>query len=114
MVFLYEIQLVNVGLISDICWSSAINSFASLRLFKLNFNLFLFIYITRNTCTENNTMIVSERISPNLSETPIREIVAHVIDNGAHCDTSREDDDNTNRQMVDFKSQIRLWTSIYH
>jgi hypothetical protein len=37
-------------------------------------------------------MIVSERISPNLSETPIREIVAHVIDNGAHCDTSREDE----------------------
>ena len=68
----------------------------------------------RNTCTENNTMIVSERISPNLSETPIREIVAHVIDNGAHCDTSREDDNNTNRQMPEVNVTLSSDKSKYN
>jgi hypothetical protein len=41
---------------------------------------------------------VSERISPDLLEAPIREIVAHTIDNGTSRDMSRENDHNTNKQ----------------
>lgn len=54
------------------------------------------------TGTGNNIpIIVSERISSDLSESPIREIVAHTIDNGTARDTctSRENDHNIYNQL---------------
>jgi hypothetical protein len=45
--------------------------------------------------TENNIpIIVSERISPDLSKAAIREIVAHTIDDGTPRDMSCDNDNN--------------------
>ena len=62
---------------------------------------------TRNTCAENNIpIIVSERISPDLSKAAIREIVAHTIDDGTPRDMSCDNDNNTNKQMLEVNVKV--------
>ena len=51
---------------------------------------------------------MSDHISPDLSEAPIREITAHTIDNGTPRDTSPENDSNTNTQMPEVNVTVSL------
>ena len=57
---------------------------------------------------------MSERISPDLSEAPIREIVAHTIDNGTSRDMSRQNDHNTNKQMPEVNVTVSSDNSKYN